>query len=83
MSALALRMMSKDRFIQAMMAEGKTILGQLGPDNPLCGLPQYAAMLQEIVEIGPSKTLALFNSPQAVAEQSQWPSSRSSRCRKP
>ncbi len=59
----------KIAFIQAMMAEGKTILGQLGPDNPLCGLPQYAAMLQEIVEIGGFKdTGRFFNTPQAVAQ---------------
>jgi hypothetical protein len=60
----------KIAFIQAMMAEGKTILGQLGPDNPLCGLPQYAAMLQEIVEIGGFKdTGRFFNPPQVVAQQ--------------
>jgi hypothetical protein len=60
----------KIAFIQAMMAEGKTIISQLGPDNLLCGLPQYAAMLQEVVEIGGFKdTGRFFNPPQAVAEQ--------------
>ena len=59
----------KIAFIQAMMAEGKTIISQLGPDNPLCSLSQYAAMLQEIVEIGGFKdTARFFGTPQAVSQ---------------
>ena len=59
----------KIAFIQAMMAEGKTIISQLGPDNPLCSLSQYAAMLQEIVEIGGFKdTARFFGTPQSVSQ---------------
>ena len=59
----------KIAFIQAMMAEGKTIISQLGPDNPLCSLSQYAAMLQEIVEIGGFKdTARFFGTPQTVSQ---------------
>lgn len=59
----------KVAFVQAMMAEGKTILGQLGPDNPLCSLPQYAAMLQEVVEIGGFKDSGrFFNTPEQVMQ---------------
>ena len=59
----------KIAFVQAMMAEGKTILQTLGPDNPLCSLSQYAAMLQEVVEIGGFKdTGRFFGTPQTVAQ---------------
>jgi hypothetical protein len=53
-------------------AKQEQIIMQLGPNNPICGMAQYAATLQKMVEISPvNNPSKYFNPPEMVAQQGQ------------
>ena len=56
-------------FLTQIAQKQEQILQQLGPNNPLCSLQQYAATLREIVEIGGFKDAGkFFNDPNMVEQ---------------
>lgn len=62
----------KIAFLQAIAAKQEQILQQLGPNNPLCSMEQYAATLREIAEIGGFKDSGkFFNDPTQIAQLKQ------------
>jgi hypothetical protein len=56
----------------AIAQKQEQIIMQMGPDNPLCNLAQYAATLQKLVELSPVANPAkYFNSPEQVMQAQQ------------
>jgi len=56
-------------FLTQIAQKQEQILQQLGPNNPLCSLQQYASTLREIVEIGGFKDAGkFFNDPNMVEQ---------------
>ncbi len=62
----------KIAFLQAIAAKQEQILMQMGANNPLCSMEQYAQTLREIAEIGGFKDSGkFFNDPMQIAQLKQ------------